>query len=318
MPNLPKRKLGRTDLEVSVLSYGTADLGRGRLRRRRQSEERAGRILNAVLDSGINLIDTSIDYVAAEERIGRYISHRRAEYYLATKCGCKAGWGPWWRTRIPKVRYPHVFTRENVIAGVEQSLRRLRTDYVDLVALHHPPARAELEASGVIEALVDLKQQGKVRWIGSSARLPELPGHIAMGVFDVFQVPYSALHRENEPLLTAAAQSGAGVIIRSPLVRGAPNDWLHAPAYIFSRAEVVRRWRDARLDDLLDGAGTVAFMLRFALSHPDMDTALFGTLNPEHLRANLETLAKGPLPVDVLAEAKRRLAAAGSAPATLE
>ena len=76
MPDLPKRTLGRTGLEVTTLGYGAMEL-RGAPRGRDVSEEQAERILNAVLDAGINFIDTSIDYGVAEERIGRYISHRR-------------------------------------------------------------------------------------------------------------------------------------------------------------------------------------------------------------------------------------------------
>ena len=85
------------------------------------SDEVADRILQAVLDGGINYIDTSIDYGLAEERIGRFISGRRSEYFLASKCGCLAGGPP---PTAPGQRQPHVFTRDNVVAGVEQSLRR--------------------------------------------------------------------------------------------------------------------------------------------------------------------------------------------------
>src|SRR6202035_5284550 len=82
-------------------------------------------------------IDTSIDYGLSEERIGRYISHRRAEYYLASKCGCLVGAPPTPRNH----RGPHVFTRENVVAGVEQSLVRMKTDYLDVVQFPPHPGR---------------------------------------------------------------------------------------------------------------------------------------------------------------------------------
>src|SRR6476620_12611324 len=82
-----KRELGRTGLQVTTLGYGAMEL-RGAPRARDISEAQAETILNKVVDAGINYIDTSIDYGLSEERIGRYISHRRAEYYLASKCGC--------------------------------------------------------------------------------------------------------------------------------------------------------------------------------------------------------------------------------------
>jgi aryl-alcohol dehydrogenase-like predicted oxidoreductase len=85
MTELPKRELGRTGLKVTMLGYGAMEL-RGAPRARDISEFQAETILNAVLDSGINYIDTSIDYGLSEERIGRYIGHRRDEYYLASTC----------------------------------------------------------------------------------------------------------------------------------------------------------------------------------------------------------------------------------------
>ena len=103
----------------------------------RHTEEQAETILNAVLDAGINYIDTSIDYGVSEERIGRYISHRRSEYYLASKCGCLVG-AP---TAPVGQTSPHVFTRDNIIAGVEQSLRRMKTDYLDVVQFHISPSK---------------------------------------------------------------------------------------------------------------------------------------------------------------------------------
>ena len=113
-----KRELGRTGLEVTTLGYGAMEL-RGAPRARDISEGQAETILNAVLDAGINYIDTSIDYGLSEERIGRYISRRRSEYYLASKCGCLVGAAP----APPGHRGPHVFTRDNIVAGVEQSWR---------------------------------------------------------------------------------------------------------------------------------------------------------------------------------------------------
>src|SRR5262249_11253164 len=105
-----KRELGRTGLQVTTLGYGAMEL-RGAPRARDITEAQAETILNKVLDAGINYIDTSIDYGLSEERIGRYISHRRAEYYLASKCGCLVGAPPAPRGQ----RGQHVFTRDNVV-----------------------------------------------------------------------------------------------------------------------------------------------------------------------------------------------------------
>ena len=153
-----------------------------------------------MLDGGINLIDTSPDYGRSEELIGSYIGHRRDEFFLASKCGC-----PLEFPADAPPPYPHDYSPANVRADVEQSLRRLRTDYLDLVQVHMSPAQATLEENHTVETLKDLQAEGKVRFIGMSGILPHLPDHLAMGVFDVFQIPYSAVQRDHEELITRAA-----------------------------------------------------------------------------------------------------------------
>jgi aryl-alcohol dehydrogenase-like predicted oxidoreductase len=301
MPDLEKRQLGRTGLQVTTLGYGAMEL-RGAPRGRDVSEEQAETILNAVLDSGINFIDTSIDYGLSEERIGRYISHRRSEYYLASKCGCLAVAPP---PGAANERQPHVFTRENVIAGVNQSLQRMKTDYLDLVQFHSSPSRQQLEEEGALEALLELKQQGKVRFIGVSGTIPNLKQQIDMGVFDEFQIPYSALERNHEDLISEAARSGAGVVIRGGVAKGAPEREAGDPW---------TRWQEAELDDLLGEMTRMEFILRFTISHPDMATTIVGTVNPDHLKGNIDAVMKGRLPADIYEEAKRRLANAGAIP----
>src|SRR5437868_6596644 len=93
MPELEKRRLGRTGLDVTTIGYGAMEL-RGAPRGREVSPEQSEAILSTVLDSGINYIDTSIDYGSSEELIGRYISGRRSEFFLASKCGCIVGASP--------------------------------------------------------------------------------------------------------------------------------------------------------------------------------------------------------------------------------
>lgn len=304
MPDLATRRLGRTGLDVTVLGYGAMEL-RGVPRGRPIEPQQAAAVLNAVLDAGINFIDTSIDYGTSEEFIGAAISHRRSEFFLASKCGCVVGAPP----APPGERNPHVFTRENIVAGVRQSLARMKTDHLDLVQFHASPSRSTLEEHAAIETLRDLQREGAIRFIGVSGTLPNLPEQIAMGVFDAFQIPYSALQREHEELISAAARAGAGTIIRGGVARGIPSDG-RPPG------DVWQLWDKAGLDDLLDGMTRMEFILRFTLSHPDLHTTIVGTMNPEHLRQNLEAARKGPLPPDVYAEAKRRLTAASATPSS--
>ncbi|MGE0227316.1 MAG: aldo/keto reductase [Dehalococcoidia bacterium] len=296
---LPTRVLGRTGLEVARLGYGAMSLDDrfGRV----ISPDEATQILNAVLDAGINYIDTSPDYGVSEELIGQAIAHRRSEYFLATKCGCpvsvEAGAG-------------HVYTAENIVAAVEQSLRRMRTDYLDVVQFHGNPSMANLEAQGAIETLRELQRAGKVRFLGMSGTGERLRTQIASGVFDVLQIPYSALQREDEGAIGLAAAESAGTVIRGGVARGAPSEekgWAirRLPEVPEDRPRAL--WEAAQLDDLIEGESRMGFMLRFTLSHPDVHTTIVGTANLEHLRQNLEALGRGGLSTDVYAEAKRRL-----------
>jgi aryl-alcohol dehydrogenase-like predicted oxidoreductase len=201
-----------------------------------------------------------------------------------------------------------------VRADVEQSLRRLGTDRLDLVQVHMSPSRAQLEADDTIATMTTLRDEGKVRFLGMSGILPHLPDHLAMGVFDVFQIPYSAVQREHEDLITAAAEAGAGTLIRGGAARGAPAQdkaWRQGPLGL-PAGEGQRRWTDAGADDLLDGLSPIEFTLRFTLSHPGLSTTIVGTSNPEHLRANLEMAQQGPLPAGQYARAKETLPRAGN------
>jgi aryl-alcohol dehydrogenase-like predicted oxidoreductase len=307
---LEKRTLGRTGLEVTTLGYGAMELrGAGSGRGRAVDDDRAAAVLNAVLDAGINYLDTSPDYGLSEERIGATISHRRDEYFLASKCGCPVDQPE----PAPGQRREHVFTRANIRAGVEQSLRRMKTDHLDLVQFHISPSQETLEQNESVEELVALRDEGKTRFIGMSGTLPNLTDHIAMGVFDAFQIPYSVLQLDHEDAIAKASAAGAGIIIRGGVARGIPasdrSSLDRLPEGFRERFEQrLDRFESAGLDDLLDGLSRMEFMLRFTLSHPDMHTTIVGTANPSHLAANVAAAEKGPLPADVYEAAKSRLA----------
>lgn len=308
MTTLPTSTLGRTGLAITKLGYGAMELrgpagGRGR----DIDDASAGQLLNQVLDSGIKLIDTSPDYGRSEELIGAHISSRRDEFVLTSKCGCPVG-----ADEGPGPR-EHVFTRENVRAGVEQSLRRMRTDHLDAVQFHISPSWKTLEDNDSITELLTLKDEGKIRFIGMSGTLPNIEEHIETGAFDVFQIPYSAVEREHEEVISRAARAGAGTIIRGGVARGIPSastETIERLPERFRANYLTRRDRFDRadIDDLLDGVSRMEFMLRFTISHPDLHTTIVGTANPDHLEANVAAAAKGPLPADLYEEAKRRLA----------
>jgi aryl-alcohol dehydrogenase-like predicted oxidoreductase len=299
------RALGGTGADVTILGYGAMEL-RGRPRGPEITDADAGRLLNAVLDGGINLIDTSPDYGRSEELIGAHIGHRRDEFFLASKCGC-----PLESPADAPPPYPHDYRPANVRADVEQSLRRLRTDRLDLVQVHMSPSRATLEQDHTVETLQDLQAEGKVRFIGMSGILPNVPDHLAMGVFDVFQIPYSAVQRDHEDLITEAAGAGAGTFIRGGAARGATaqdKNWQTGP--LSQDPGVGRRnWETSGVAGLLSEAGmsNMEFVLRFTLSHPGLSTTIVGTANPVHLAGNIAIAERGPLPADLYEQARKRL-----------
>lgn len=296
MSDLPRRTLGRTGVEVTTLGYGAMEL-RGAPAGPEVSDDQAERVLHAVLDAGINVIDTSPDYGRSEDLIGLFIAHRRSEYFLASKCGCVPG---------AAMGTDHIHTAANIRAGVESSLRRMKTDYLDLVQFHRSLTRREFEEHGALAELQALQREGKVRFLGVSGTLPNLVEQVEMGVFDAFQIPYSTLQREHEDVIAAASAAGAGIIIRGGAARGLPSDWENRRYYMVPGDIARERWEAARLDDLLDGMTRMELTLRFTLSNPDLDTTIVGTKDAGHLRANLDAALKGPLPPDVVEEVKRR------------
>jgi aryl-alcohol dehydrogenase-like predicted oxidoreductase len=297
---LPTAPFGRTGHEVTQLGFGAMELRRGDL-----DAAAVTTLLHQVLDLGINLIDTSPDYGASEARIGEALGSRRDEYFLASKCGCPIG-----KPKVDGRTPPHDYTRGNVRAGIEQSLDRLRTDHLDLVQLHGNPSRSVLEQDDTIAELIAARDAGLVRFVGISGQLPDLRDHLAMGVFDAFQIPYSAVERDHEDVLADAARSGAATIVRGAVARGTRSEREdRSPDTLRGVVqEGLRRWDDHDVDELLDGQSATAFLLRFTISNPDAQCAIVGTADPSHLAENVAAAARGPLPPDVYDDARRRLA----------
>ena len=157
---LEKRPLGRTGMDVTVLGFGAMEL-RGNNHRRPVPMEpgQAAKVLNGVLDAGINFVDTSIDYGSSEAEIGSAIAHRRDEFFLASKAGCPVDAERFVNAEPGPL--PHNYSRDNIRAGIEQSLERLKTDHLDLLQLHISPSLSTIENDGVIETLLTLKQEGR-------------------------------------------------------------------------------------------------------------------------------------------------------------
>lgn len=304
MSKIPQSILGRTGVEVSRLGYGSMELrhtdtpGRPALDR-----AKAGALLQVALDSGISYVDTSPTYGPAEELIGEFIAHRRSEFTLATKTGFVI-------EELPARR--HVFRADVIRRGIEWSLRRLRTDYVDVLQLPGSPTMHELEEFGALDALEQVRDDGLCRFIGISGWAPNLTEHVATGRIDVFQIPYSALEQDNEEIISAASAAGVGTVIRGGVAQGravlsgARADELGSADALATQRE---RWLGAIEGFATDPTG---MLLRYTMSHPGVDTVIVGTSDPIHLQANLAAAALGPLPKDTRDEIRDRLKAAST------
>lgn len=295
MPSLPVKTLGRTNLPVTQLGYGSMGLRGPRTWGVRVVEDAdAERFLHRVLDAGINFIDTAPVYGVAEERIGRFIGSRRNEYYLATKCGCV------WTQHEDHVEIDHDWSPEVIERQLHQSLERLQTDHIDLLQFHGGDAKT-LQDRGLIDQLVSFRSQGIIRFIGVSTKLPQIADLVELDVFDTLQLPYSCLNREHDHWLSLAAERGAGIIIRGGIAQGGPDAEIQRPA-------LNDVWNQARLDELLDEETSRSkLILRYTLSHPACHTTIVGTCNESHLEENIAAAMAGPLPAHVQDEITRRV-----------
>lgn len=289
------RLLGRTQQQVTQLGYGSMGLrGPATWGVRVVDEAAADRMLNSVLDAGISFIDTAPDYGISEERIGRYLRHRRDEFLLATKCGCD----PLQHEDHLEVR--HTWTKDRIRRNLEESLRRLRTDVIDLLQFHGGDAET-LQHEGLIDLLLEFRERGHIRWLGISSSLPQLPALLQLDVFDTVQLPWSCLDPRHEPLMNQAAEQGMGVIVRGGIAQGGPDAEIQRPL-------LNQVWEQAGLDELLSpGMSRAELLLRCTLSQSSCHTTIVGTCNPEHLQENLRSAERGPLPADLLQEVERRV-----------
>jgi aryl-alcohol dehydrogenase-like predicted oxidoreductase len=283
------RTLGRTGLRISRLGIGLAEIGS------LSDASAAGQVLNAALDGGINFLDTAACYGRSEEWIGRTVAHRRDEYVLATKAGhAVAGYkGREW-------------TAATVRDSIERSLSRLETDHLDLVQLHSCSVEI-LERGEVIQALLDARQAGKTRYVGYSGDREAALWAIDSGVFDTLQTTFNlADQRARAQVLPKAKAAGMGVIIKRPIANAA---WNAGPDASETRVWF-RQQADAMFDmDPIPGVPENPFVLYlgFTLAHAEVDTAIVGTRNPEHVAANIALVENElPIPAALVAELHRR------------
>jgi len=224
---LEYRQLGNSDLKVSPIIFGAWAAGGWFWGP--QDDDDSVRAIQAAIDAGINCIDTAPIYGMghSEEVVGKAIKGRRDKVFLATKCGLRwdtpgEGSNPWTYKGLDSTECTVVrnLRKAAIVAEAEQSLKRLGTDVIDLYQCHWPDPSAPIAET--MEAMVTLKQQGKIRAIGVSNFTPEMMAEcLCHAPLASDQPPYSLLRRDIEAdVLPFCRQHNVGVIVYSPLEQG--------------------------------------------------------------------------------------------------
>ena len=281
---LQKRKLGQTQEYVTFLGFGALEIGRNwglgsGVEVQRPDQEEAGLLLNGILDLGINMIDTACAYHQSEARIGTYISSRRKEYFLASKCGE--------HTDEPNTYYD--FSYKAVKESIDRSLIKLNTDCIDLMQIHFgPDPQKVLDDGETVAAMKAAQKEGKVRWLGASTSGDIARQCIDSGDFDVMQLDYSILNRSDEELVALCGVKNLGVIIRGGLAYGrlTPRVVSHLNEDIRDKVNVLK------ILELLNGDANrlTAIALQFLYNNPSVTSVLAGTKRMEHVKQNLAWL----------------------------
>ncbi len=275
---MEKRKFGNTGLDVSILGFGAMHIGSASV-----EDAVADKMLNEVLDLGINLIDTARAYGQSERRIGQFISHRRSEFILSTKVGYDVQWQPDW-------------TYEAVVGGIDQALKLMKTETIDIVHLHSCSLDI-LEKGDVIRGLEKQKKEGKVRFIAYSGENEALKYAVSTGRFDSIQASVNICdQRIIDNPLPEAVKRGLGVIAKRPIAN-AP--WRHSsPPVGHYSAEYWHRLKKMSID--LHGLDWLELALRFSAYNEGVSTCIAGTSSTDHLKENLRVLEKGPLDGEII------------------
>ena len=273
---MQRRKLGKTDIEASVLGFGGSEIGYQRV-----SARTVAKLLGSALDAGLNVIDTAECYENSEELIGKAIGARRRDCHLFTKCGHGGSWGRAdWKP-------------DALLKSIERSLKRLGTDHLDLVQLHSC-SLAELKKGDVMTALERARERGWTRYIGYSGDGAAARYAIECGRFDTLQTSVSIADQEAlELTLPLARERGIGVIAKRPLANVA---WRYTRRPESYYADYWTRLRELDYPFLKKPDTAVATALRFTLGVPGVHTAIVGTTKPERWQENAALLQGGALP----------------------
>jgi len=263
---IPQRELGATGIAVSALGLGTVKLGRNQGVKypgdfALPSDQAAAQLLSLAQDLGINLLDTAPAYGSSETRVGELfqgpLKHQRHHWLICTKVG----------EEFVDGQSQYDFSAEHTWFSVERSLRRLQRDVLDIVLVHSNGADQDIiRHHGTLDVLAELKQAGKIRAFGMSTKT--VPGGLlAAQQCDLVMVAWNLRERDQEPVIDYCARHHKGVLIKKALASG----------HLVSTASPAN-----------NAAIEQTFQQLFAQT--GVTSAIIGTLNPEHLRHNIEAL----------------------------
>jgi len=299
---MEKRKLNGTDLDVSRVCLGTMTFGS------QVDESEAATMIDYCLDQGINFIDTANSYNGgrSEEIIGRCLKTRRDRVILATKVFNKMGDNP----------DQSGLSRAAIIRGIEDSLRRLQTDHLDVYYLHAPDYTVPLEES--LDAMDQLVRDGKIRHIGVSnyaswqlTRLLWIADRSGLATIKIAQPMYNLIARGIEQeFLPSCKEFGVSTVVYNPLAGGiltgkhSHEKPIHGTRFDLNKQYVDRYWHRSNfeavqeLQTIADKAGRSIISLAFnwLLHHSQTDSIILGASGMNHLETNLKDVQAGPLP----------------------
>jgi len=293
---LEKRTFGRTGLAVSVLGFGGAPIGVLKIQ-----QDRIEKILNTLLDRGVNVIDTAAMYAGSEEAIGNAVAHRRNEYVLISKCGqaIEGLEGEAWSAQV-------------ITQTVDRALRRLKTDHLDVMLLHTCDLET-LKKEEALGALVAAREAGKVQFVGYSGDNEAAVYAAEHPEISVLQTSLNICDQANlDKALSIALKNDVGVIVKRPIANAAWKVLSDQPGFYQTYAQIytdrLEKMGTTPADLGFDGEPQAVWpeiALRFTLSIPGVHTAIIGTTNPEHVAANIGIAAKGPLPQKMVEELRQ-------------
>lgn len=273
------RNFGNTGLSVSALGFGAGLIGDEKL-----AENDVVEILNSALDEGITLFDTARGYGISEQRIGKHLAHRRHEFVLSTK----VGYG---------IEGHQDWTYSCILAGIDEALRRLNTDYIDIVHLHSCPT-GTLHHGEVVEALELAVEQGKVRVAAYSGDNEPLDTAVHSNRFGSAMASLNICDQGAiDRILHVAKDKGMGFIAKRPIAN-APWRFAEQPVGHYCE-EYWHRLKAMGLEWQMD---PLEVALRFAAFTYGVDSCIVGTTNVKHLRKNAAQIANGKLPDAMVAE----------------